>query len=209
MEFSQVMEKRRAVNFFDPKRPVDPGLLKRVIETASRAPSSFNLQPWNLMILTDPAEKKKLRALAWDQPKVEDAPVVLMFLADRDGWKGGHPTVERNFDEMVKAGAMGPEKHGWFLDACRSLYGETPEKAQGFACKNVGFLAMAVMLAAKDAGLDTHPMDGFEHDKVREAFHIPEKFWIPLLMAVGHFDASKTLWPPKWRKSYKDIVVKF
>ncbi|MBU2490265.1 MAG: nitroreductase family protein [Proteobacteria bacterium] len=209
MEFSQAMEKRRAVNFFDPKRPVDPGLLKKVIETAALTPSSFNLQPWNVMVLTEPEEKKKLRALAWDQAKVEEAPVILVFLADRDGWKEGHATLERNYAEMLRAGSMTEEKRAWFLNACKSLYGGGAEMAQAFACKNTGFFAMSVMLAAADAGLDTHPMDGFDHDKVRQAFKIPENYWIPLLLAVGHFDKSKTLAPPKWRKSFEDIVVKF
>jgi len=28
-------------------------------------------------------------------------------------------------------------------------------------------------------------------------------------MAVGHFDETKKLQPPKWRKTYDEIVVKF
>jgi nitroreductase len=68
---------------------------------------------------------------------------------------------------------------------------------------------MALMFAAKNMGLDAHPMDGFDHEGVRKAFHIPENYWIPLLMAVGYFDEGKTLFPPKWRKSFAEIVVKF
>jgi nitroreductase len=78
-----------------------------------------------------------------------------------------------------------------------------------FACKNAGFFAMSLMLAAKDAGLDSHPMDGFDIDGVRKAFKIPDQYWIPLLLAIGHFDKSKTLLPPKWRKSYDEIVMTF
>ena len=53
----------------------------------------------------------RLRKVAWDQPKVSEAPVVFIVLADRDGWKEGHKFVERNFKEMVKAGSMTKDKH--------------------------------------------------------------------------------------------------
>ncbi len=208
MDFNDVIAKRRAVNFFDRQKPVPDQLIKEMVEMAARAPSSFNLQPWSLILLKTPEEKIRLRKLAWDQPKVSEAPVVFIVLADRDGWKKEHPFMEKNFREMVKAGSMKDEQHDWFINACKELYGERPEKEQAFACKNTGFFAMALMFAAKHLGLDTHPMDGFDHDAVRREFQIPENYWIPLLMAVGYFDGTKTLRPPKWRKTYDEIVLK-
>ncbi|MBF0524147.1 MAG: nitroreductase family protein [Deltaproteobacteria bacterium] len=209
MDFNDVINQRRAINHFDPNEPVSDELIKQVVELAAKAPSSFNLQPWSLMILRDLEEKKRLRKLAWDQPKVTEAPVVFIFLADRDGWKKGHPFVEKNFQEMVRAGSMVPEKYEWFTKVIAGLYGTDDEKSQAFACKNTGFYAMAVMFAAKSLGLETHPMDGFDHDAVRREFHIPDNYWIPLLMAVGYMDRTKTLHPPNWRKTFDEIVVKF
>jgi nitroreductase len=209
MDFKNVVEKRRAVNFFDSEKPVPDELIKELVEMASKVPSSFNLQPWSILVLKDNDEKMKLRKLAWDQPKVSEAPVVFIVLADRDGWREGHPLVEKNFNEMIKAGSMTKDQHDWFINACKGLYGETEEKQQAFACKNTGFFAMALMFAAKYLGLDSHPMDGFDHDGVRKEFKIPENYWIPLLLAVGYFDEQKKLHPPKWRKTFEEIVVKF
>lgn len=209
MDFSEVINNRRAVNFFDPDKDVAPELLKTMIETAAKAPSSFNLQPWSLVVLRGIEEKMKLQKLAWDQPKVTESPVTLIVLADRDGWQEGHRFVEKNFQQMIKAGFMAEEQRQWFADARSSLYGLNAEMQLAFACKNTGFFAMALMLAAKNLGLDTHPMDGFDHEAVRKAFNIPENYWIPLLMAVGYFKADKELAQPKWRKAYDEIVVKF
>ncbi|QTA91780.1 Nitroreductase family protein [Desulfonema magnum] len=209
MDFKDVITQRRSVNFFDPEKHVPESLLRELIETAAKAPSGFNLQPWSLIVLRDQEDKMRLQSLAWNQPKVSEAPVTLIVLADRDGWKSSHPFVERNFKEMVRAGAMQEEQYQWFTDACAGLYGSTEERQQAFACKNTGFFAMSLMLAAKDLGLDTHPMDGFDHDGVREAFNIPENYWIPLLLAVGYFQKGKELSPPKWRKTFEEIVVKF
>ncbi len=209
MDFKDVITRRRAVNFFDPQKPFSDGLLRELIEMAALVPSSFNLQPWSLMILKDPEEKMRLRKLAWDQPKVSEAPVILIVLADRDGWKAGHPFAEKNFKEMVRAGGMEEGQYDWFVNACEGLYGGSKEMQQAFACKNAGFFAMALMFAAKHLGLDTHPMDGFDHEGVRKAFKIPENYWIPLLLAVGHFDQTKELLPAKWRKTFDEIVVRF
>lgn len=208
MQVREALRTRRAINFFDKNKAVGRDTIREMIELALQTPSSFNLQPWQLMILTDQAEKDKLRALAMDQPKVSEAPAMLIFLADRDGWKEGHPWMERNFREMVARG-MPEEQRGWFVGACGKLYGQSEESALAFACKNTGFFAMAVMLAARQLGLHTHPMDGFDHDGVRQAFNIPDNYWVPLLLAVGHFDESQTLEPPKWRKSFDEVVVKF
>lgn len=209
MDFQEVVTQRRAIHFFNPDRGVDADLIRRMIDMASRVPSSFNLQPWNVILVTNPQEKQILRKLAWDQPKVSEAPVVMIVLADRDGWKAGHPTVGRIFTEMVHAGSMKPEQKDWFHSACTSLYGNTPEKQQAFANKNTGFFAMALMFAAKHLGLDTHPMDGFDIEGVRKAFAIPVRFWIPLLLAVGYPKPDFNPLPPKYRKSYEDIVVRF
>jgi len=209
MNFNDLMTSRRSVNFFDPEKDLPGELLKKVIETAANTPSGFNLQPWSLMALRTPDDKERLKKLAWNQPKVVEAPVVLIVLADRDAWKEGHPFVEKNFQEMVKAGSMAKEQRQWFADTRFSLYGESPEKQQAFACKNTGFFAMSLMLAAKHLGLETHPMDGFDHDGVRKEFNIPDNYWIPLLLAMGYVKDDFVPLSPKWRKSVEEILVTF
>ena len=209
MNFKEVIESRRAVNFFDPEKNVSDELLKQVVEMASKTPSSCNLQPWSLMIIREVEQKKKLQQLAFNQPKVSEAPVVFIVLADRDAWKQGHPFLEKNFQEMVKAGLKSRDMKNQFINSTKKLYGLSKDRQQAFACKNTGFFAMSLMLAAKSLGLDTHPMDGFDIDGVKKAFNIPENYWIPLLLPIGYFKADQTLAPPKWRKTFDEIVVKF
>jgi nitroreductase len=168
VDFKDVVNQRRSINFCDTEKSVSDELLIEVVEMAAKALSSFNLQPWSLIIVRDPEEKMRMRKLAWDQPKVTEAPVVLIVLADRDGWKEGHPFVEKNFQEMVKVGMMSEDQQAWFHNACLGLYGASEERQQAFACKNAGFFGMAMMFAAKSLGLDTHPMGGFDHDGVQK-----------------------------------------
>ncbi len=207
MELGRTLKERRAVNFFDPAKPVSDSVLRQIVETASLAPSSYNLQPRQLIVVRTPEEKERLKAVAGNQPKITDAPVVLIVLADRDGWKPGHPTVEKVIRNMMELGYAKPEQRERLDKSIKSLY-DGPEKSLSFAVKNAAFFGMALMLAAKDEGLDTHPMDGFDLEGVRKAFDIPDNFFVPMLIAVGHFDAKRTLMPPKWRKSFDEIVLK-
>lgn len=206
MDFRKLLETRRSVNFFDPNKPVAEGELKQMVELATLVPSSFNLQPWNLIVVRSPDDKARLRKRAWDQPKVTEAPVVLIVLADRDGYKAENPTVEQVWASWMKNGYMKEEQKGWFLDACKNLYGGDV-RSLAFGVKNASFFGLALMLAAKEIGLDSHPMDGFDHDGVAEEFSIPKNFFVPMLIAVGHFDLSKTLLPRNWRKPYDEIVL--
>jgi nitroreductase len=207
MEFTKIMTERRAVNFFDPTKPVNDDELKKIIETAALAPSGFNFQPWQLIVVKSPADKERLKAVAWKQPKITDAPVVLIVLADKDGWKPGHPTMEKVWLNMLDLGYVKPELRVTIEGGTKSIYGGE-EKSLAFAVKNAAFFGMALMLATKDAGLDSHPMDGFDHDGVRKAFNIPDNYFVPMLLAIGHFNEKYKLMPPKWRKSYEEIVLK-
>lgn len=209
MDFNHVIHTRRAVNFFDTTKDVPADLVRQVIEMASKTPSSFNLQPWSLMALTDKNEKLRLQQHAMNQPKVSEAPVTFIVLADRKGWADENPFVERTFQEMIKTGAATEGSRDWFKGARKKLYGGDEETQLAFACKNAGFFAMSLMLSAKSLGLDTHPMDGFDQAAVKKEFNIPDHYWIPVLIAMGYFDQSKELAPPKWRKSVDDILVRF
>ena len=209
MNFKDIAETRRAINFFDPDKSLSEELLGQMIETAAKAPSSFNLQPWSLIVLRDKAAKEKLLPLAWNQPKVVEAPVTLIVLADKSGWREGHPVVEKNWQEMLTAGSMQPAQRDWFLNAAKSLYDWSPDANLAFAAKNTGFFAMGLMYAATGLGLASHPMDGFDHEGVRKAFNIPDNFWVPLLLAVGYPKPGLVVQPAKWRKSKEEIVVSF
>ena len=104
MDFKTLMEKRRSVNFFDPERDVDDETLRSVVDVAALTPSGFNFQPWSLVVVRSQEEKDKLRKLAWDQPKVSEAPVVLVVLGDKTSWKEGHPDLEKAWEDLLEKG---------------------------------------------------------------------------------------------------------
>ncbi|WP_281287212.1 nitroreductase family protein [Paenibacillus hemerocallicola] len=58
---------------------------------------------------------------------------------------------------------------------------------------NASLAAMQLMLATKEAGLDSCPMGGFDSEKLIEAFRIPERYIPVMLVSVGK--AAKPAYP--------------
>lgn len=80
MAFFRVTAARRSVRRFK-DRAVDDATLKRILETASRAPSAGNLQAYEIVVVRDAARRAALARAALGQQQVAQAPVVLVFLA--------------------------------------------------------------------------------------------------------------------------------
>lgn len=70
MNVTTAVQSRKSVRGFLPD-PVDPQLIRRVLETAARAPSGGNLQPWHIHVVGGEA-MDRLKAIMRD--RVETAP---------------------------------------------------------------------------------------------------------------------------------------
>jgi putative NAD(P)H nitroreductase len=204
MDLIQAIHERRSINFFEPEGAVPEETLRRLLELANLAPSSFNLQPWRVVVVRDAERKKRLRQCAMDQLKVEEASVVLIIVADPLG-------VEENTVSMLDSwqdlGYIKPEMRSMYLDAIKNLYGTPDSLARRlFAVKNAALFAMNLMLAAKGLGLETHPMDGFDEACIKQEFQISDDKTIPMLIAVGHLKSGRTLLPRAFRRKLDDFV---
>jgi nitroreductase len=189
----EAIRDRRAVNFFDPGYAMTREQIVELLETAALAPSSFNLQPWKVVAVTTSEGKKKLRECAFGQPKVEEASVTFIVTGD-PGALEEH--IDPVLDRMVELGYMPEEGKAKTRPMPFNLYGTPDSLARKlFAAKNGALFAMNLMIAARGLGYETHPMDGFDEVKVKEAFRIPATYLIPVLVAVGKLRPGVTLLP--------------
>src|SRR4051794_4259142 len=76
----EAIERRRATRHFDPTRPLSDELLSRILRLATLAPSGYNLQPWRFLVVRSAANRERLRQCAYGQPKIGEAPVVVIVL---------------------------------------------------------------------------------------------------------------------------------
>jgi nitroreductase len=58
--------------------------VSKLLEAARWAPSAGNIQPWEFVVVRNPATKMRLAAAAWEQSFIEEAPVVIVVCANED-----------------------------------------------------------------------------------------------------------------------------
>lgn len=204
MDAVQAIRERRSINFFETGKELSDGRLKELIELANLAPSSFDLQPWRLIIVNTPNRQKALRKCAFDQPKVEEASAVFILIADPGAVEDNSGRVLDSWQEL---GYIKPEMRDTYLGMMKNLYGGPDSMTRKlFAVKNASIFGMNLMLAAKGLGLETHPMDGFDESAIKKEFNIPEDKLIPMLICVGHLRSGITLLPRAFRRDVGEFI---
>ncbi|MDD2386782.1 MAG: nitroreductase family protein [Bacteroidales bacterium] len=198
-----LFNERRSVNYFDKNKSIDETLLKEIIDMAVLAPSGFNLQPWRIVAVKTNASKKKLMELANNQEKILDASVTLIIIGDKDGFADCNPV----WDEMLVSVGGNTEMVAGAKQAAAFLYGLSEDRKLKFAESNAGLLAMSLMIAAKDKGIDSHPMSGIDFDGIHKEFGLKESETVVMLIGLGYVDTSKQLYPRRLRRLYDDITT--
>ena len=210
---SQAIQERRATPSFltDPVPDAD---LKKILAAGLSAPSAYNLQPWRFVVVREPEQRARLRQAAMKQPKVEEAPAVIVACADLEGWRSG------DVDEVIRLA----QQHG-YGDAARhasmrknitNFLGSAPGAAGGLAPDLAVWANRQTMIAfttmmwqAEVLGYDTAPMEGFYEDQVKAALGIPAHVRVVALLAIGHrrgedkrfagrFAMQRTVFAEKW-----------
>ena len=62
MDFAEVVRRRRMVRRFDPDRRVDPDVVRRMLDHATRAPSAGFTQGWAFLVLDEHADRERFWA---------------------------------------------------------------------------------------------------------------------------------------------------
>ncbi len=157
-------------------------MLARLLALAALAPSPLNLQPWRFVVVRDPRNRRKLRDCTFGDPRLADAPTVLIVLAYL------HPDrldLDEVLEGMFTLGAIAPE------DAPRFRATATREWERGdgptLRATRAAMLAVGtLMIAAEAQGVASSWIEGFDVEKLREAFGIPDDHAPCGLLALGY-----------------------
>ncbi len=203
METKALYQERRSVNYFDENKPLSKSTLEEIINLAVLAPSAFNLQPWRIIAAESKEAKEKLKALSNNQSKVAEAPVTLIIVGNKNGWDESNPVWE----EMLQSVGNNTNMVDGAKQAAAFLYGSNEERSLKFAESNAGLLAMSIMIAAKELGVDSHPMSGIDFEGIHKAFTLQPYETVVMTIALGYVDHSKTLYPKRPRRGFNDILT--
>ncbi|MEW5787132.1 MAG: nitroreductase family protein [Pseudomonadota bacterium] len=197
MKVAEAIETRRSIRAFDPGHVMTESEVERLLGLAMLSPTAFNIQNWRFVLLRDPALRRRIRAVAWDQAQVTDASLLLVLAADLKAWEKDPMRYWRLADRDTQAR---------LLPAIDGYYRGREAVQRDEAMRSCGMAAQSLMLAATEMGYGSCPMDGFDFDAVGRLIHLPDDHVISLMVAIG-----KPLQPPYPRSgplAMDDVVIR-
>ncbi len=182
MNTLETIKHRISANNFDKTKTLSEAEIKDLISYAIEAPSSFNIQHWRFVAVTKSEEKARLKAVAYNQPKVSDAAVTFIVLGDLQA----HEKLPEIYQPLIEAGAMKQEQVDGVIGMANGFYANNPAMARDEAIRSASLAAMTLMLAAEAKGLVSGPMIGFDPEGVKREFGISDRYLPVMLIAVGY-----------------------
>jgi nitroreductase len=196
MNVSQAVIERRSIKAFDPHHKMTEEEISKLMSLAMLSPTAFNIQNWRFVLVTDPVLRQQIRAVSWNQAQVEEASLLIVLTADLKSWE---KQPERYWQNAPKAASdilvpmIGHYYHGF------------DQVQRDEAMRSCGMAAMTIMLAAKDMGYDTCPMDGFDFDAVAKLVNLPADHIPTMFVVVGK--ALKEASPRGGQLAMNEVVI--
>ena len=184
LTLTEIIKKRKSVKEFDPNFKIPREEIEEMIELATEAPSSINLQPWRFVIIDSEETKQKLDSLVqFNQRQLHSSSAIILILADLK-----HADyVSEIYEKNVELGYMDENSKDYFIETISNLISGADEsyfKVQGLM--DVNLASMQLMLIATDHGYDTNPIGGFDKTALLEALNIDTSRYVPAhLLAIG------------------------
>lgn len=196
MNVTTAIQTRRAVKAFDPEHRMSDDETQQLLSLAVLSPTAFNIQNWRFVVVQDPELRKQVRAASWDQSQVTDASLLVVLVADLKAWEKQPERYWQNAAEPVR---------DYLVKAIDGYYRNKPQVERDEAMRSCGMAAMTLMLAAKELGYDSCPMDGFDFDAVARLLNLPADHTPAMFVAIGK--ATKPANPRGGQLPLDEVVV--
>ncbi|MBM4357279.1 MAG: NAD(P)H-dependent oxidoreductase [Deltaproteobacteria bacterium] len=189
MDFIERLGWRYATKKMDATQRVPDEKVDRILEAARLAPTSSGLQPFELVVVTNPELKANLREAASGQSQVEDGSHLVVFAA----WDTyTEERINRMFDLVNEE--RGLRNEGWenYRKFLLSSYPSRDAEINFQHAAKQAYLGLGFALAAAAVeGVDSTPMEGFDPAKVDAILGLRERgLRSVVLMPLGYRDAE-------------------
>lgn len=193
---------RRSVRAFLPI-PIDPAVIREILEVAARAPSGTNMQPWRVYVTTGETKARIAEAIlnsgiraekaVWDEYKYYPDQFFEPYLSRRR--KVGfdlyaHLGIQRREVERMRAQH---DRNFVFFDAPVGMIFTIDRRLNKGSWIDYGMFLENIMVAARGRGLHTCPQAAFApyHEQLRPVLGITPEEIVVCGMALGFEDATK------------------
>lgn len=183
-DFKEIITGRRSIRNYNPNYKISKKEMAEILEKASLAPSSVNLQPWRFLVIESKEGKETLASLAqFNQRQVRTSAAVIAIFIDMNS----EFYLEDIYNKAVKEGYMSVEVKEKQVPGVRAMMETmTYEHKKEMNLIDAGLVSMQLMLAARAHGYDTNPIGGFEKGRIAEAFDLDKSRYHPvMLISIG------------------------
>lgn len=181
---------RYATKKMDAAKAVPQDKVDRIIEAVRLAPTSSGLQPFEVIIVTNPEVREKIKAIAWNQAQITDGSHLLVFAAwdtytaDRINSMFDFVNQERNFTS-----------EGWenYRKMLLNTYPQRDAQVNFEHAARQAYIGLGLAVAAAAfEGVDSTPMEGFEPDKLDEILGLRARGLRSVaILPLGYREAEK------------------
>ena len=165
---------RYATKQFDPNRKISSQDWAAIEEALLLTPSSGGLQPWNFIVVTNPAVRAKLLPASYGQAQITDASHLVVFTAKKN-------FSESDVDAFINHTAA---TRGVSVESLAPLRGmlvggivqSMDANARDAWARNQAYIALGNLLtSAALLGIDACPMEGFDRAQYDEILGLEAK----------------------------------
>lgn len=199
---------RYATKQFDASKQIPAGQWAALEQTLVLTPSSFGLQPWRFVTVSDPATRARLREHSWGQAQVTDASHLVVFAA-RDQLDAAD--IRRFIESMAAVrGTTVDALKGYHDVMAGALLTRSPAALREWADRQAYLAFGNLMTSAALLGLDTCPLEGLDPAKYDEILGLPALGYHTLAAcAVGYRAATdKYATAPKVRYPANEVFIR-
>ena len=178
----KLMEERKSVRKYEPGVAIPRKTIQHILQQATSAPSSSNLQPWRFLVIDDAEQKKELRIAGFNQEQIETSSAIIAVIGDIEMYKNAKQINDLN----VELGYMPREIADMMISNSETAYSSFSDaERSNIAHLDSGLISMQIVLLAKDMGYDTVIMGGFDKAAFAKKYELPANEVPMILIAIG------------------------
>ncbi|GAA3538202.1 NAD(P)H-dependent oxidoreductase [Zobellella aerophila] len=217
----QAFHFRHATKVFDPERKIGDDEFNTILESARLSPSSFGMEPWQLLIVQSPDKRELFRDFTWGANgafngtagQLGTASHFAIFLAHTGATMTHHSDyLQRHMKEVKQL----PDEVIGFINGAYQKFQEQDFGIEGDRqitdwSARQAYIALAnMMTTAALMGIDSCPIEGFEMDKasavLEQYFGIDPAIYQPVVMVAFGYRAGAPA-HPKTRRELDHLVT--
>lgn len=158
-ELIERLQWRYAVKRFDASRTLDEATWQALEASLVLTPSSYGLQPWLFVVITDPAIKAQLPGMSWNQQQPKDCSHMIVLAARKTM---DESYVNRFMESVAQTRGLSAEAVAGFRNVLVSTVNNATGKHLDWNARQVYIALGQLMATAAVLRVDACPMEGID-----------------------------------------------